>query len=210
MSSKDCGHHGKRPHNRICQRIWAVILVFLFIVLLTILLVWAILRPTKPRFILQDATVFAFNVSAPYILTSNFQVTISSRNPNSDISIYYDKMDVYATYRGQQITLRTRLPSTYQDHKETNVWSPFIYGTSVPIAPYNGPLLQGEQSAGAVMLTIRIDGRVKWKVGSINTGYYHLHAKCPAYIQFGNPNSGVTVGENVVKYQLLVTCSVSV
>jgi hypothetical protein len=207
--SKDCGNHGKRQ-RRIFQRICAGILVFIFIVLLTILLVWAILRPSKPRFILQDATVFAFNVSAPYILTSNFQVTISSRNPNSDISIYYDKMDVYATYRGQQITLRTRLPSTYQDHKETNVWSPFIYGNSVPIAPYNGPLLQEEQSAGAVMFTIRIDGRVKWKVGSITTGYYHLHAKCPAYIQFGNPNSGVTVGENVVKYQLLVTCSVSV
>ncbi|KAM7265018.1 hypothetical protein ACFE04_002701 [Oxalis oulophora] len=209
MSAKDCGHHGKKK-QKLIQRICAGVLVFIFLVLLVILLVWAILRPTKPRFILQDATVFAFNVSAPNILTSNFQVTVSSRNPNDDISIYYDKMDVYATYRGQQITLRTRLPSTYQDHKETNVWSPFIYGTSVPIAPYNGPLLQQEQNAGAVMLMIRIDGRVKWKVGSVITGHYHMHVKCPAYIQFGNPTSGVVVGDNVVKYQLLVTCSVSV
>lgn len=56
---------------------------------------------------------------------------------------------------------------------------------------------------------IKIDGRVRWKVGSFVTGRYRLHVRCPAYIPFGNRNSGVVVG-NAVKYQLATRCSVSV
>ncbi|XP_021892545.1 NDR1/HIN1-like protein 1 [Carica papaya] len=211
MSAKDCGNHGHSKKKMIRKIIWAII-VFLFIVLATILLIWAILQPTKPRFVLQDATVFAFNITAPNFLTSNFQVTISSRNPNDKIGIYYDRLDIYATYRNQQITLRTALPPGYQGHKEIDVWSPFVYGNSVPIAPYNSMSLSQDQNAGLIYVMIKIDGRVRWKVGAFISGRYHLYVKCPAYINFGNkpPTSGVSIGVNAVKYQLLQPCTVSV
>ncbi|GLT24900.1 hypothetical protein SLA2020_000620 [Shorea laevis] len=206
---KECGHHGDR-RRKLFRGILACILIFNLIILITILLIWAILRPTKPRFVLQDVTVYAFNTSTPNVLTSNFQVTISSRNPNDKIGIYYDKLDTYADYRNQQITLRTAIPPTYQGHKDVNVWSPFVYGTDVPVAPYNSIALGQDQSTGAVLLTIKIDGRVRWKVGSFVSGKYHLYVKCPAYINFGSKGSGVTVAENAVKYQLVTRCTVSV
>jgi hypothetical protein len=181
-----------------------------FIILVVVLLVWAILQPNKPRFILQDATVYAFNLSTPNLLTSNFQVTVSARNPNDKIGIYYDRLDVYATYRNQQITLRTAIPPTYQGHKDINVWSPFIYGTQVPVAPYNSVALGQDQANGAVQLTIKIDGRVRWKVGTFISGRYHLYVRCPAYITFGTRSTGVIVGDNAVKYQLVTNCGVSV
>ncbi|XP_020872156.1 NDR1/HIN1-like protein 1, partial [Arabidopsis lyrata subsp. lyrata] len=181
-------------------------------IFLTILLIWAILQPSKPRFLLQDATVYAFNVSGnpPNLLTSNFQITLSSRNPNDKIGVYYDRLEVYATYRSQQITFRTTIPPTYQGHKEINIWSPFVYGTSVPIAPFNGVGLDEDKDNGAVMLIIRADGRVRWKVGTFITGKYHLHVKCPAYINFGNKAAGVIIGDNAVKYTFTSSCSVSV
>ncbi|XVE75874.1 hypothetical protein DITRI_Ditri12bG0126700 [Diplodiscus trichospermus] len=209
MSAKDCGNHGK-GRQKLIRRIIAAILVFLLIVLITILLIWAILRPTKPRFILQDTTVYAFNTSVPNFLTSNFQVTISSRNPNDRIGVYYDRLDIYATYRNQQITLRTAIPPTYQGHKEVNVWSPFVYGNMVPIAPDFSAALSSEQSSGSVFLIIKIDGRVRWKVGTFVSGRYHLYVRCPAYITFGSKSSGVLVGENAVKFQFVTRCSVSV
>jgi hypothetical protein len=194
----------------MCGRLCASILVLAFIILVVVLLVWAILQPNKPRFILQDATVYAFNLSTPNLLTSNFQVTVSARNPNDKIGIYYDRLDVYATYRNQQITLRTAIPPTYQGHKDINVWSPFIYGTQVPVAPYNSLALGQDQANGAVQLTIKIDGRVRWKVGTFISGRYHLYVRCPAYITFGTRNTGVIVGDNAVKYQLVTNCGVSV
>ncbi|XWS59401.1 hypothetical protein CRYUN_Cryun08bG0118500 [Craigia yunnanensis] len=165
---------------------------------------------SSKSFILQDTTVYAFNASTPNFLTSNFQVTISSRNPNDRIGIYYDRLDVYATYRNQQITLRTAIPPTYQGHNEINVWSPFIYGNMVPIAPSFSVPLVAEQAAGSVFLLIKIDGRVRWKVGTFISGRYHLYVRCPAYITFGSQSTGVIVGENAVKFQFVTRCSVSV
>ncbi|KAE8717058.1 vacuolar protein sorting-associated protein 4A-like [Hibiscus syriacus] len=209
MTSKDCGNHGKGRHKRI-RRIIGCLLVFLVIVLITILIIWAVLRPTKPRFILQDTTVYGFNASTQNFLTSNFQVTVSSRNPNDRIGIYYDRLVTYATYRNQQVTLRTALPPTYQGHNEVNVWSPFIYGNMVPIAPDFSVALKTEQSAGSIFMVIKIDGRVRWKVGAFVSGRYHLHVRCPAYITFGSRSYGVSVGENAVKYQIATRCRVSV
>ncbi|GLT94784.1 hypothetical protein SLE2022_125070 [Rubroshorea leprosula] len=206
---KVCDHHGA-GRRKFFRRILACILIFNLIILITILLIWAVLRPTKPRFVLQDVTVYAFNTSTPNFLTSNFQVTIYSRNPNDKMGIYYDKLDVYAEYRNQQITLRTAIPQTYQGHKDVNVWSPFVHGTDVPVAPYNSIALGQDQSMGAVMVTIKIDGRVRWKVGTFVSGKYHLYVRCPAYITFGSNGSGVTVAENAVKYQLATRCTVSV
>ncbi|XP_050230224.1 NDR1/HIN1-like protein 1 [Mercurialis annua] len=209
MSAKDCGNHGHKS-RKLFRRLFAGILIFLFIVLVTILIIWAILRPSKPKFILQDVTVFAFNASNPNYLTSNFQVTFSSRNPNDNVGIYYDKLDIYATYRNQQITLRSSIPNTYQGHKEVNVWSPNVYGTDVPVAPYNAVGLSEDQNAGAVLLMIKMDGRVRFKVGTFVSGKYHLYVRCPAYIQFGSRTAGIIVGENSVKYSLIIKCSVSI
>ncbi|CAN8278956.1 unnamed protein product [Cochlearia groenlandica] len=207
--SKDCGNHGGGKEATV-RKLCAVVIAIIIIILITIFLVWVILKPTKPRFILQDATVFAFNVSQPNLLTTNFQITVATRNPNSKIGIYYDRLHVYATYRNQQITLRTAIPPVYQGHKEDNVWSPFVYGTDVPVSPYNAVALEEERGSGIVRLMVRADGRVRWKVGAFITGKYHIHVRCPALINIGNKAAGVIVGDNAVKYSLVTKCSVNV
>ncbi|KAL4295836.1 hypothetical protein GQ457_12G012440 [Hibiscus cannabinus] len=209
MSAKDCSHH-KKGRGKLFRKIIAGTLIFLLVVLITILIIWAILRPNKPRFILQDTTVYGFNATVPNFLTSSFQVTVSSRNPNDRIGIYYDRLDMYATYKNQQITPRTAIPPTYQGHKEVNVWSPFINGNMVPISPDFSADLGSEQAAGSVFLTINLDGRVRWKVGAFVSGTYHIYVRCPAYITFGSKSNGVIVGNNAVKLQFVTRCSVSV
>lgn len=209
MSVKECEHH-KGCRRKIFRRIFAGILIFLLIVLLTILIIWAALKPTKPSFILQDVTVYAFNASVPNFLTTNFQVTIVSRNPNGKIGVYYDRLDTYVDYRNQQVTYRTAIPPSYQGHKEVNVWSPFVYGNNVPVAPFNFDGLSQDQSNGNVLVTIKMDGRVRWKVGSFISGRYHIYVRCPAYISWGSRSSASVIEGNAVKYQLVQRCSVSV
>ena len=117
MSVKECHHHKGKKH-KLWRRIFWGIVIFAFIVLLTVLIIWAILKPSKPTFILQDVTVYGFNATIPNFLTSSFQVTLSSRNPNDKIGVYYDRLDTYVTYRNQQVTYRTSIPPSYQGHKE--------------------------------------------------------------------------------------------
>ena len=212
MSVKECTHHKNKQRNFV-RRLCAAFLILAFIVLLTFLITWAILQPRKPRFTLQDATIYSFNVSAPILLSSNFQVTISSHNPNDRIGIYYDRLNTFASYHNQQITYFTGIQPVYQGHKDTNVWSPFIYGTNVPVAPYNGESLTQDQSNGAISLLIKMNGRVRWRVGRFISGRYHIHVTCPAYIPFGNKQNsvipGIVVGTGI-KYQLSQRCKVNV
>ncbi|KAK4790725.1 hypothetical protein SAY86_018029 [Trapa natans] len=208
--SKSCTHHGQR-WRKFWFRVLKYASVTLFILLIVVLITWAVLHPRKPQFILQDTTLYAFNVSAtPSLLTSTFQATVSSRNPNDNIGIYYDRLDVYATYLDQQITTRTRIPASYEGHKDIDVWSPFIYGNSVPVAPYNSAALAQDQANGYIMVMIKIDGRVRWKVGSFTSGGYHIFVTCPAYIPFGDGSKGTSVGNSAVKYQIMHKCHVNV
>ncbi|XP_030956426.1 NDR1/HIN1-like protein 1 [Quercus lobata] len=212
MSSKDCGHHDrdKARHHLILTIIAVFIALFLFVVFL----VWIILLPTKPRFVLQEATVYVFNVSTtdPSTLTTSMQITVASKNRMGKVGIYYQKLDVYATYRSQQVTMPTVLPSTYQDHKEIAVWSPFLYGNTIPVAPGLMMALEQDLNVGSVLLNIRLNGCVKWQVGTWISGKYDLNVNCPAYIKFGgfNPDGGITVGP-VMKFETVVQgCSVDV
>ncbi|EOA19660.1 hypothetical protein CARUB_v10003261mg [Capsella rubella] len=211
MTLKECGsHHSHSRYRKILYRVIWPLLITLFVVLLSIFLIWVIHRPSKPQFTLQDATVYNFNVSGnpPNRLSSAFQVTVSSRNPNGNIGIYYDSLDVYASYHSQQITVPTSIPTTYQRHKEVTVWSPFVGGDSVPVAHYNAKYLDQDHKAGSIRLDLHLDGKIRWK--TFITREYHLHVRCLAIINFRNENSGVIVRNNAVKYSLTMPCSVSV
>ncbi|KAE9465639.1 hypothetical protein C3L33_02453, partial [Rhododendron williamsianum] len=166
MSEKECDHH-KGKYGRLVRGFLAGLLILLFILLVVFLITWAVLQPKKPQFVLQDATVYALNVSAPNFVSSTISLTISSRNPNDNIGIYYDKLDVYATYQNQQITYYTAIPPTYQGHHDVNVWSPYIVGTNVPV-----------------------------RRGTITTGDYHFDVTCPALIR-SVAKHGITVGNAI-------------
>ncbi|KAJ8484931.1 hypothetical protein OPV22_017416 [Ensete ventricosum] len=210
MSGKDCGDHGKWCERRKrYQRVLGCIVGFIILVLLIILIIWLVLRPTKPRFYLQDAVVLQFNYTGPpsNLLSTVIQVTVASRNPNDRIGIYYDRINVYAAYKYQQISLVTALPPMYQGHNDVVVWSPYIFGPNVPVAPYLCNTLTQDESSGFLIIHVKIDGRIRWKVGSWTSDQYRLFVSCPAFLTFQNGRSGSGA---TVKFQQMSACSVEV
>ncbi|KAL2250850.1 UNVERIFIED_CONTAM: NDR1/HIN1-like protein 1 [Sesamum indicum] len=200
-------HKSKR---RILRKCFAGLFIFNFIILLAVLITWAVLQPKKPRFTLLEATFFTLNVSAANLVSTAIQVTVNAQNPNSRVGIYYDKVDVYATYRNQQITNYTGIPPFYHGDKDVdNIWSKFINGSNIPVAPYNGLALRQDQFKGVVRLIIKIDGRVKWKVGSFVTRRYDIHIACPAQIELYSNKTGVLIADES-RYKLEQSCSVYV
>ncbi|KAG1369744.1 NDR1/HIN1-like protein 1 [Cocos nucifera] len=211
MSEKggDCGKHEWCKRHRLYRVIFAWIVGIIVLILFIILIIWLVLRPTKPKFYLQDASVYAFNVSYPdSLLSSTLQVTISTRNPNDRIGIYYDRVDVFGSYKYQQITLATAVPPFYQGHKDIDVWSPYLYGLNIPVAPYLAEALVQDQASGFLLLHVKIDGRIRWKVGSWISDHYHLFVSCPAFLSF---ETGKGIGDPpAIKFQQISTCSVDV
>ncbi|XP_057954040.1 NDR1/HIN1-like protein 1 [Malania oleifera] len=204
------------PYNLECyhqrqsyRRLTAAVLAFVFLVLFIIFLVWIILRAAKPAFVLQDVTVFAFNVSGPAALTSIMQATVLSRNPNARVGVYYDKLVLYVSYRNQQVTLSAGLPATYQGHKDVVIWSPVVSGANLPVAPQVAQSLVQDQMTGTVLVNIKVGGRVRWKVGTWVSLRYRLRVSCPAFISWGSKSTGIVMGD-AIKYQMASRCSVDV
>ncbi|KAL6595547.1 hypothetical protein ACP70R_047887 [Stipagrostis hirtigluma subsp. patula] len=210
--SKDCGNHGVDDVRQSCRRLLAILFVLALIVAFITLVVYLVLRPTHPRFYLQDATLrqldLANNSTASGALSTALQVTIASRNPNGRVGVYYDRLDVYAAYKYQQVTLAASLPPVYQGHGDVDVWSPVLSGPSVPFAPYLADALSKDVAAGYLILQVKIDGRVRWKVGSWISGHYHLFVTCPAFLVTGGGNGAP--GANGFKFQTATYCHVEV
>lgn len=202
-------YRNKPPIRRllvVCGSVAALIL-FLFLIL------FLVYNPRKPRFTIQDATVYSFSTNSSF-LSSNIQVTIESRNPNKDIGIYYDKIDAWAQYHDQQITQKTSLPPSYQGHYDDVVWSPLVYGDNVPVSPFVKGSWTQDQMAGVVWVRFVITGKIRWK-GTI-FGKKHIRATCPALISFPGRNAplqsglnGMAVGSGF-KYQIKKECDVDI
>ncbi|CAL1404394.1 unnamed protein product [Linum trigynum] len=159
------------------------ILCFIFIIYFT-------LRPSKPQFALQQADVYQLVLLAPTnLLNSSIQLTFLSTNPNQRVGIYYDEFQVYAAYRGQQITADTPIPGFYQGHQETNLLTASLVASGLPVAPSFRYEVGRDQVAGRMVLRLKGRGKLRWKVGSWVSGGYRFNVDCVAVMPFGDSNS---------------------
>nr|GEV26287.1 reverse transcriptase domain-containing protein [Tanacetum cinerariifolium] len=133
----------------------------------------------------------------PPTLTSIIQTTISSRNPNHQIAIYYEKLGVHIAYRTQPITSSTMVPPSFMGHNDVITWSPFLYGSDVTLAPDLATTMSQDIQAEIVSVNVRASGIVRWQVGTIS-GKYHINVNCPTNIYFGKKD-GAYIASPAIK-----------
>lgn len=184
-SPKHCAQKGLHIENLYKKAIFAFSSLFTTILAL-ILIVWLVLHPEKPQFSLREVDIYQLNLSSgPNLINSSIQLTLLSKNPNQKVGIYYDQLQVYAVYKGQQITVDTSLPPFYQGHEDANLLTASLVGTGLPVAPSFGYEVGRDQTAGKLVLSLRGYGRLRWKVGTWVSGRYRLNVNCVAVLAFG-------------------------
>ncbi|XP_017257216.1 NDR1/HIN1-like protein 12 [Daucus carota subsp. sativus] len=155
------------------------ILIFLVLIAVTALVLWLVYNPHKPKFSLVNAAVFDLNTTSPPFISTTLQFTIVARNPNDRVSVYYDRLNAFVSYKSQMITPQMILPPLHQYKDSTVSFSPVLGGVAVPVSleVANGIVMDME-GYGLVQLRLVLQGRVKWKVGPIKTSYYDLYVAC--------------------------------
>ncbi|KAG5019276.1 hypothetical protein AAZX31_06G130600 [Glycine max] len=155
------------------KKIYFTFSAFFITILLLILVIWLILHPAKPQFSLKEVDIFQLNLSGPN-LNSSIQLTLLSKNPNQKVGIYYDEIQLYATYKGQQITGDTPVPPFYQGQEESNLITASLVGNALPVAPSLGYELGRDQIVGRLVLNLKANGKLRWKVGTWVSGRYSI------------------------------------
>ncbi|EEF37965.1 NDR1/HIN1-like protein 26 [Ricinus communis] len=187
-SPKHCAKKGRITiDNKLYKKLLFVFSASFTTILSLILIIWLILRPTKPEFSLKEADVYQLNISGPNLLNSSIQLTLLSKNPNDKVGIYYDELQAYAAYKGQQITVDTTLPPFYQGHQDSNLLTASLIGSGLPVASSFGYEVGRDQTVGKLVLSLKVNGRIRWKVGIWVSGRYRINVNCIAVVAFG-PN----------------------
>ncbi|XP_039056964.1 NDR1/HIN1-like protein 26 [Hibiscus syriacus] len=187
-SPKHCAEKQTLTIHKSHKKLLFSISSFFIIVLAFIFLVWLTLHPSKPRFSLTQLDIYQLGLTRPSLLNSSIQLTFLSKNPNQRVGVYYDELQAYASYKGQQITVYTPIPPFYQGHQESNLLTAFLQGNALPVAPSFGYDVARDQSAGRMVFSLRAIGKIRWKVGTWVSGRYRFNVNCVSVMVF-RPNT---------------------
>ncbi|KAM4105256.1 hypothetical protein ACJW30_06G218500 [Castanea mollissima] len=167
-------HIGKGP-GRV---LGTCITIFLLLIGVTALTLWLVYRPHKPQFKVVGAAIYELNTSTPPVISTTMQFTVLTRNPNKRLSIYYDKLSTFVSYRNEPITPQVMLPPLYHRKHSTIAVSPVVGGTPVPVSLDVANGLATDETYGVVGLRLVFFGRLRWKAGAIKTKHYGVYVKC--------------------------------
>lgn len=175
---------GPKIERRNYKKLFFALSSFFTAILLLSLAIWVIVRPSKPHFSLQQVDIFQLTLSGPHI-NSSIQLTLLSKNPNQKVAIYYDDFQVFATYRGQQITSYTSVPPFFQDHQETNLLTASLVGNGMLVSPSLGYEMGRDIAVGRLVLNVKVSGKLRWKVVTWVSGHYGFSVNCVSVMAFG-------------------------
>ncbi|KAI3417845.1 LEA_2 domain-containing protein [Psidium guajava] len=184
-----CARRGLNTDTRYKKLLFAFVTTLTSFLALA-LLVWLILHPAKPQFTVKEADINQLNLSGPR-LNSSIQLTLLAKNPNGKVGIYYDDLQAYAAYKGQQITVESALPPFYQGHQHSDLLTASLVGNGLPGAASLGYQVGRDQRAGKLVLSLKVNVQLRWKVGNWVSRQYALHVNCVVVMAF-QPGALVT------------------
>ncbi|EXC13664.1 hypothetical protein L484_019625 [Morus notabilis] len=177
--------HQQGPASYARRAVCTCLTVFLLLAGVTVLVLWLVYRPHKPRFAVAGAAIYNFNVSSslPPQVCATMQFTIVTRNPNRRVTIYYDRLAAFVAYRNQGITPQVMLPPLVHGRRSTVAMSPVLGGgQAVPVAVEVVNGLAVDEAYGVVGLRVVLLGRLRWKTGVVKTGHYGIYVKCDVLV----------------------------
>ncbi|XP_068664132.1 NDR1/HIN1-like protein 10 [Aristolochia californica] len=142
------------------------------------LIVWLALRPAKIKVHVQTAELSQFNLTNGNLLHYNLSLSVSVRNPNKRIGIYYDRLEARAFYKGHRLDSRF-LPTFYQGHKNTTMLYPAFNGQQLVVLDSQDVNdFEQQRREGRFEVDVKIYARIRFKVGKVKTNHYTPDAEC--------------------------------
>nr|GMD22694.1 Late embryogenesis abundant protein, LEA-14 protein [Ipomoea batatas] len=167
----------RRPFSPL-RCIGIILLTTIIIVGLVILILWLAVRPHRPIYFVENGAVHNFNLTADNRLTADFNFTLKAYNPNKRISISYAHVEAQLYFGNEQIAFAT-WPAAFNQAVRNVTYLPlFLPAKNVTLYGDTTRDFKNERSAGKVDLVIKINARVRFKMGSWRSKYRTLRVIC--------------------------------
>ncbi|KAL7108152.1 hypothetical protein ACP275_06G097400 [Erythranthe tilingii] len=188
-SPQDCAKKQELISERFIKRLFFCMSTIFLVLISVTLLVWLIIRPTKPRFSIKEAQINQLKIATPSSLNSSIHITLASINPNDKLGIHYDEFVVYASYNGERISPEASVTPFYVDHGETKPLSALLVGNHQPVGPFLAYQLEQDQEIGKMEMEFNAVGKLRWRVGNWVSKRTRFTVDCLMVVRFGSMNS---------------------
>lgn len=201
--------HSKPPKRRrsCCCRCmcWTISLLLLLIVLIgaTIGILFLAFRPKLPDYSVDKLHITQFNLSSQdSSLSAAFEVTITAKNPNEKIGIYYEGgSHIGVWYDGTKLC-EGSLPKFYQGHENTTVLNVPLQGQTQDANALFLSLQQQSQTTGFIPLNLRVKQPVRIKLGALKLFEVKFLVKCRLDVDSLSTNNDIRIRNSNCKFSL--------
>ncbi|KAJ1277403.1 hypothetical protein BS78_04G001200 [Paspalum vaginatum] len=169
-------HHGSCCSNRRRRQALIAASSTVASLLSLALILWLTLRPSSPSFSLVAATATVDDSSSAVIVVD---AALTAHNPNAHATALYDRLQASSSYAGVALGAAAALPPLEQPDA----------GDQVLSATLTSSWRSAPAGAGgrALLLRVRIQGQLRWKVAAWVSGRHGLTVDCVAAVMLQQP-----------------------
>lgn len=191
----------RKKRSRCCRCLcWTLLAIIILIVIIAAIvgILYLIFRPKIPHYSVDYVTVTSFSIANNLSVQASFDITVTSRNPNKKIGIYYlEGSEITAWYNTTQLCNGT-YPVFYQGHRNTTVVHLLLSGKPT----LTNELISGIQSqleTGSIPISVKGHVPVKIKFGALKL--FKITGKIDCNLMLDSSTSGSSSSDMQFKFR---------
>ncbi|XP_010415112.1 PREDICTED: NDR1/HIN1-Like protein 3-like [Camelina sativa] len=196
----------KRGSRSCCCRCFCYTFCFLLLLVVvvgaTIGILYLVFKPKLPDYSIDRLQLTRFALNQDSSLTTAFNVTITAKNPNEKIGIYYeDGSKITVWYLEHQLS-NGSLPKFYQGHENTTVIYVEMTGQTQNALGLRTTLEEQQQRTGNIPLRIRVNQPVRVKFGKLKLFEVRFLVRCGVFVDSLATNNVIKIQSSSCKFRL--------
>ncbi|XP_010248776.1 PREDICTED: protein YLS9-like [Nelumbo nucifera] len=196
--------HSKPPKRSCCCRClcWTISLLILQVIVVAIAgaILYLVFQPKLPKYSVDRLLITSFQPNSDGSLYAQFNVTITARNPNKKIGIYYEDGSQLSVYYTDTKLCEGSLPKFYQGHQNTTVLNVALTG-QVQDGNALMSTLTAQQQTGSIPLRLRARVPVKVKLGKLKLKKVKFLVRCNLVVDSLAANGFIRIRTSSCKFR---------
>lgn len=174
-------------HSRLVRIIAMIFLALILLVAIAVIIIWLAVKPRKLVYTIESGSIHNYNLTDDH-LNATFNFVLRAYNPNSRVSIYYDRIETRVLYDDSTLAFNNVQPFYQPRRNVTHLGLNFV-ATNAELFPGVAKNLRMEKMSGEVELEIRMKAKIRFKVGLVKN-HRTLRLLCaPLLVHFSSPRN---------------------